>query len=76
MSFLIAVVVSVFCFFLGKTSAKIENSVLFRDQLILLIDAIIKVDKLLAFKGQSIKDLRIEQVVQKVQEQLDLKTHE
>lgn len=76
MSVLATVIVCVFSFFVGKTAARIENSFLFRDQLILLIDALIKVDKLLAFKGQSIKDLRIEQVVQKVQEQLDLKQHE
>jgi hypothetical protein len=76
MSFLITVGVCAFSFFLGKTFARVENSQLFRDQLILLIDAIIKVDRLLAFKGQSIKDLRIEQVVQKVKEQLDLKQNE
>ena len=73
MSFIVTVVCTFLAFLLGRTSAKIENQIAFRDQLIVIIDAIIKVDQLLSFKGQSIKDLKIVEVVNKVTEQLDLK---
>jgi hypothetical protein len=73
MSFIVTVVCTFLAFLLGRTSAKIENQIVFRDQLIIIIDAIIKVDQLLSFKGQSIKDLKIVEVVNKVTEQLDLK---
>lgn len=76
MSFITTAVCVVFAFFMGRASAKIEHSIAFRDQLILIIDAIIKVDQLLAFKGKSIKDLKVVEVVEKVTEQLDLKSRE
>lgn len=73
MSFITTAICTFAAFLLGRTSAKIENRVAFRDQLIIIIEAIIKVDQLLAFKGQSIKDLKVAEVVNKVTEQLDLK---
>jgi len=73
MSIIITAVCTFFAFMLGRLSAKIEHQIAFRDQLIVIIDAIIKVDQLLSFKGQSIKDLKIVEVVNKVTEQLDLK---
>lgn len=72
MSFLFQVLLCAAVFFLGRASGKLENTVSFRAQLLLLIDAIIKVDKILAFKGQSIKDLSVEELIQKVNVQLTL----
>lgn len=62
-------------FMLGRFTSALSRTFTFRNQMIVLIDAIIKVDKLLSFKGQSIKDLTIQEVVDKVNEQLELTKH-
>lgn len=73
MSVIITAICTSFAFMLGRTSAKIEHQIAFRDQLIVIIDAIIKVDQLLSYRGQSIKDLKVLEIVNKVTEQLELK---
>jgi hypothetical protein len=72
MSFIITCVCVAFAFFLGRTSAKVETALSFKDQLLMLVTVIIKVDQLLAFSGKSIKDLSAREVIEKVQQQLDL----
>lgn len=67
--------IAVLFFVLGHITAFIGKTIAFRNQMIVLIDAIIKVDRVLSFKGQSIKDLSIEEVVHKVNEQLELMVH-
>ena len=72
MSFIITVIVVVFAFFLGRTSGRAENTLVFKDQLLLFVAIIIKVDQLLSFSGKSIKDLSAREVIEKAQHQLDL----
>lgn len=72
MSFIITCIIVAFAFFLGRTSAKVEGTIAFKDQLLLFVTIIIKVDELLAFSGKSIKDLSAKEVIEKVQQQLDL----
>jgi hypothetical protein len=72
MSFIITCICVAFAFFLGRTSARVETALSFKDQLLILVTVIIKVDQLLAFSGKSIKDLSAREVIEKVQQQLDL----
>jgi hypothetical protein len=72
MGFIITCIIVAFAFFLGRTSARIENSLTFKDQLLLFVTIIIKVDQLLSFSGKSVKDLSAREVIEKVQQQLDL----
>lgn len=76
MSFIITCVIVVFAFFIGRTSGKLENTLAFKDQLLLFVTVMIKVDQLLAFSGKSIKDLSTREVIEKVQQQLDLMNHD
>lgn len=73
MSFIITATLILFSFFLGRLSAKLEYMITFRDQLVVIIQAIIKVDELLSFAGKSIKDLSVAEVIEKVTNHLDLK---
>ncbi len=67
-----ALVIALIFFMLGRVTATANRTIAFRNQMIVLIDAIIKVDRMLSFKGQSIKDLKIDEIVQKVNDQLEL----
>jgi hypothetical protein len=75
MGFIVTCVIVAFAFFLGRTSARVETALTFKDQLLLFVTVIIKVDQLLAFSGKSIKDLSAREVIEKVQQQLDLMNH-
>jgi hypothetical protein len=72
MGFIITGIIVAFAFFLGRTLARVENAMTFKDQLLLFVTIIIKVDQLLSFSGKSIKDLSAREVIEKVQQQLDL----
>lgn len=64
--------VNFICFQLGRASGKLESVAVFPQKVLLLVNAVKKVESLCALKGQKISDLSNEELCKRVSEQLAL----